>query len=355
MFSSFRIRNFRCFDDFNLQSLGRINLIVGRNNVGKTTVLEALYIHVGANNPQLTIRISGFRGIDSIPLHTSEAWAWLFHNMNFELPIEILSDGVDGKLRTQKITVSEQSAEKLNPDGASGQASSNDAEITTRLRPRDLILQYTDSAGVMETAKGVMGGEQIRWIRSDFRPAEPGIYLAARSHHLTQGPDRFSQLALSQRDEYVMQAMRAVEPGLKTITILSSGKESMLYGDVGIGLIPIQNMGGGMVRLLEIALALASVPNGVLLIDEIENGLHHSVLSKVWRLIGTTARELNIQVFATTHSWHGIQSAHEVFSELGEPDDLKVHRLERRGDKIAVTSYGRDKLGTALEADLEVR
>src|SRR3954452_10370521 len=96
-------------------------------------------------------------------------------------------------------------------------------------------------------------------------------------------------------------------------------------------------MGEGMVRLLSLVLEITNASNGVVLIDEIETGLHHSVLRTVWRAIGKASRRSNTQVFATTHSWECISAAHEAFLESGHYD-LRLHRLERiNGDIKAIT------------------
>ena len=64
MYRSFSIKNFRCFDELTVEGMGRINLIAGKNNVGKTALLEALWVHGGAPNPELAVRVEAFRGLE---------------------------------------------------------------------------------------------------------------------------------------------------------------------------------------------------------------------------------------------------------------------------------------------------
>ena len=90
----------------------------------------------------------------------------------------------------------------------------------------------------------------------------------------------------------------------------------MLRGDIGIGrMIPFALLGGGLGRLAGILLSIADAPGGVVLIDEVENGFHRSVLSRVWSAIGEAAGRYETQVFATTHSFECIEAAHEAFRE----------------------------------------
>ena len=56
MYKSFKIKNFRCFKELAITSFKRVNLIAGLNNVGKTALLEALFLHCGATNPELTFK-----------------------------------------------------------------------------------------------------------------------------------------------------------------------------------------------------------------------------------------------------------------------------------------------------------
>jgi AAA15 family ATPase/GTPase len=99
---------------------------------------------------------------------------------------------------------------------------------------------------------------------------------------------------------------------------------------------------------------IANAPHGVALVDEIENGLHHSILSKVWQVIGDAARRFDTQIFAATHSFECIQAAHQAF-EKSESYDFQLHRLERIAGKIQAVTYDQETLAAAVKSDLEVR
>ena len=88
MITSFRIKNFRGFQDLTIQPLKRVNLIGGKNNTGKTALLEALLLHNGPTNPQLSVEIHRFRGIESPLAAIEDVCRWLFHEGNPSSPIE---------------------------------------------------------------------------------------------------------------------------------------------------------------------------------------------------------------------------------------------------------------------------
>jgi hypothetical protein len=116
---------------------------------------------------------------------------------------------------------------------------------------------------------------------------------------------------------------------------------------------PLKSMGDGMTRLLHIIVALVNAKNGLLLIDEFENGLHWSVQSKVWDIIFQLSEKLNVQVFATTHSRDciaGFDDAWNNYPELGA-----FFRLDRKNDIIKATEYTLETLTDSLEVDVEVR
>ncbi|MCC6446841.1 MAG: ATP-binding protein [Armatimonadetes bacterium] len=129
----------------------------------------------------------------------------------------------------------------------------------------------------------------------------------------------------------------------------------MITGDIGIGqLIPLPLMGEGMARMLSIILAVANAPGGMVLIDEIENGLHHSVMVNIWKAIAEASQKADTQIFATTHSWECMKAAHEAFRTT-EEYDFRLHRLDRIDDRIETVAYDRETLEAAIKAGLEVR
>lgn len=151
--------------------------------------------------------------------------------------------------------------------------------------------------------------------------------------------------------------MKILEPRLKDLKVLVTGGMATLYGDIGLKyLVPIPLMGEGMARLLSIVLSIMNAADGTILIDEIENGLHHSILEKIWEAIALAARKSNVQIFATTHSWECIEAAHEAFSK-SEQYDFRYYRLEpdQQQNNIKVLTYNRDTINTSVKMQLEMR
>jgi len=126
----------------------------------------------------------------------------------------------------------------------------------------------------------------------------------------------------------------------------------MIWGDVGLReLVPLHVMGEGMTRIARLILAISSAPDGIVLVDEIENGLHHSVLAKVWQSVSTAAEEFNTQVFASTHSFECLEAAQNALNK----DCFHVCRLEFMEGDIDLVRYDPVELATAVTVGLEVR
>ena len=115
-------------------------------------------------------------------------------------------------------------------------------------------------------------------------------------------------------------------------------------------------MGEGVNRFANFAIAMIAEKPKYLLIDEVENGIHYSVQTKVWEAISRMARELDIQVFATTHSYEMIEAAHEAFKDE-DPYEFRFHRLNRRSDngEIEAVTYNKSGIEAFIRSHYEVR
>ena len=114
-------------------------------------------------------------------------------------------------------------------------------------------------------------------------------------------------------------------------------------------------MGDGMYRFLLLSLTIVTAENGVLLVDEIETGLHYEAQTDMWRLILETAKELNVQVFATTHSWDCIAAFQEALSQVEDKSIGKLFRLDNKYGNIRAVEYNAEDLDIAVRNSIEVR
>ena len=152
----------------------------------------------------------------------------------------------------------------------------------------------------------------------------------------------------------IISSLKQIEPELVDLRM---GKRGMVYADIGIeNLIPINIIGDGLRRVLVILCAISERQNNIILIDEIENGLHYSSLSLLWKAVFKAAHENKVQIFATTHSDECINAyAKEYADQYSDNDDIRLFRIDRKGNQHKAYIYNFKMLLDSVENDFEVR
>jgi AAA domain, putative AbiEii toxin, Type IV TA system len=190
----------------------------------------------------------------------------------------------------------------------------------------------------------------------------PSLFVTAESLTVDELLSLWDKVTLTTHEDRVYIALRFLGSGIERVAPQASRRE--YYGNQRGGFlvklkghdrpVPIGSMGDGMWRIMAIAIAIAQCKDGVLLIDEIDTGLHYSVMTNMWRLIFGAAKELNVQVFATTHSYDCVKSLAELcHTEPGVGTDVTLQRIER-GKKKSVP-YTAKEIETAAIHQIEVR
>lgn len=361
MYQSFAIKNFRCFSDIAIEQLERVNLITGKNNVGKTALIEALWLYHGYHNPILGVTIDKFRGLETF--RKDDFLRNIFSDFDINRQIELSAKDRAGQQNALRITIQQRTVSSVSmgngKNGDKGKDLSATEVIqqeTTEPMESEAVYEFTDPSGTSVSARAFLEGNNIQ-VKQVTRGKTPnGIFLAARApHNYAVIAERLSNLAVEKMEEVIVNALHIVEPRLRSLRVQYRGGVPLIYGDIGAKrLIPFPLMGDGMSRLLGVALAMTDAQDGILLIDEIENGLHHSVMSELWTAIADLAHRYNVQIFATTHSIECILAAYEAFKSR-DPYDFSLHRLEQIKGEIRVVKYDKEILKAAIETNLEVR
>ena len=367
MYHSITIKNFRCFESLVADNFTSINLITGDNNVGKTALLEALWLHSAPNNPDLGLRLHKFRGVAD--LEPRNLLYDLHYNLDTEKSIELVAHGSWGD-RPRSLEILRNHVPEIwipftQPNGS---ARTGIQERESRIRVNsELLWLYTDQNG--ETHKSF-----IRWSNSrhstnkdhadlgivtqtaDLPPFPITTLLSPRFREAANVDcELFSDLIKLGKDHFVVNCLQCIDSRLNKLVILTTPMP-MLYVDTGLKqFIPVGFLGDGVNRLLSMALAVFGSRNGILLIDEIENGIHHSKLPEVWRNLSFLATNFNVQVFATTHSEECIRAVHTALAG-DSPETLSIHRLDQHENvgQIA-TTYRDESLDYAVEYGSEMR
>ena len=377
MYSSFKIENFRCFKEFTIESLARVNLIAGMNNMGKTAFLEALWLHSGPNLPDLGDRLARFRGIPG------QDPGRLMHDLFYDLdPTSAIAlsarrfgemDECTLKIRLQKrddpvvTTVAAPESPSIPPRG------SQESDVSA-VSDTEIVLVYTDEEGQEYVSSGwwvraegqavqlamnarlALSNEGMAVQVAEMPPRPSNIFISGRQRFgLEEDVRRFGKVELEGHADRLVKCLQRVDARIKRLLIIAAPPTPMIYADVGINRpTPIGLLGDGVSRLLSMALAFHEARGGMLCIDEVENGLHYSVLKDVWEELTWLSREFDVQVFATTHSKECLHAAHDAFTSLDDKSFF-IHRFGRENGSIVATTYTFEDLEFALDYEAEMR
>jgi hypothetical protein len=360
-YSSFLIEQFRCIGQVSIDPLKRINLIAGDNNAGKTALLEAVFLHCGAFNPSLVATLAGLRGIGSYKLESGHPlqppWNSLFRDLDESKRIRLV--GKDSRNRSRTITINTTSdpQDMAHVKSASKHAAVNGQGTATSGGRTDVLRWQHSGGGREDVVLLFFDGPEIRTYPAAIRsPLFPGRFIGSRwSPDFPEIAEQFGELEIERKEDVLLKILRLIEPKLNRLSTVLLGGVPMLHADVGIGkLIPVAFLGDGILRLARIILWIIHSSGGVLLIDEVDNGFHHSHLRQIWSAIAACASQFNVQVFATTHSRECIVAAHLAFSETFNYD-FRLHRLDRDDEGIHAITYDQESLEAAIESGFEVR
>ena len=344
MIESLKIKNFKNLNGLEIPHLSQINLISGQNNVGKSTLLEAIAIYT---NPSQIIKILSER--DEFPLYKEE---------NETERINQNTNAFSSLFTDRKEEVSENNVIEISDKGKSFQFSyyspKTDVEyikkvITiTRQNKTVSILHLNSPIDSLNQRLGIDNDSNII-IKLNTEPIGTE-YIA----------NLFDNIALTEKEDNVIGALQIIEPNLNKLAFIAESQYRFRRPIVTLKgsnrRFPLKSMGDGINHILSIILALVNCENGCLLIDEIDNGLHYSVQENLWRVIFDLAKKLNIQVFATTHSNDCINSFTEVLKEENNASIGGFYRMQKRkSGKIELVEYNAEELNSVSEHNIEIR
>lgn len=357
------IRNFRSVKSLNADDLKQINLITGRNNSGKSSFLEALFLSVGISNPQLAVNIHKFR---KIFLTDDAEFCYLFPEMSDQhLPyIESVINNEQRALRISPIFDDVQFDDAQDDKGRNGIEDARNGRNKDRIRNQDLSVDSSSIPGEPDEMIGLnfsfeINGEQYRSqlslsrgktvLNKHYTEKIPANYLAPGSTMVNLS-NRLDKLIFNKKIDRIIASLQEIEPALEDI---SMGANGMIYADLGYEkLVPVNLMGDGILKILTILVYILEKRQSVLLIDEIENGLHYSSLEILWKAIRRAAKDNDVQIFATTHSDDCIRSFADTFKD---GDMAKLVKIERRENLHTIKSLSMNSLSVALDKEFEVR
>lgn len=366
------IKNFKNIQELTIDRLGKVNLIVGKNNVGKSTLLEAISVYLANGNEEhlrLLLENRGETIKSSLAEENKEEiirdhYLSLFYGREENLSqqffirigetendkeaiqisqvyiLEELYNDEDELNRTRRIVCSKEDLET---------AINNDSTVIGR-GLRIFNGTFFSIIPFYRTGRGFSNIEnkaKFQYVHTaDFQTVKNAVF--------------FDKISLSPEEKYIIEALQIINPSINRINFLfEEGERQGRASRIPVVTLEgddkkyrLSSMGDGINRVLTIILAMLNCKGGVMLLDEFETGLHYSVQDELWRIIFMLSEKLDIQVFVTSHSNDCINS----FVRTNTNEQGMLIRLEKRNERIVAVEYeDNEELKFAAENNIEMR
>jgi len=326
-----------------MEGLARVNLFVGRNNSGKTAVLEGIQFLASGGDPSVISEVASRRGeiIFTRPETGSQVdIGHFFHghacgpNATFTLAGDnsFLPVTVKTYVNQEGSGVSPQSMRQGRPHGLALKITVGSAE--SKEDPRFPISREggVDFDASLPPRYRMRGGSR-RPVVSQAK------FVGTDSLDTFELASMWDEVIVQGREKDVAAAMRILDDSIESLHFLTGMMTAGYFpsrGGIVIGMkgletrVPLGSMGDGMRRLMALATSLAFTREGNLFVDEIDTGLHYSVMSDMWKLVVAKAVESNTQVFATTHSWDCIKGLSDLCQkDVNVLPSVAIHKIDR--------------------------
>jgi|GEM_PF-219247 len=376
MIHAIQIKGYRAFDDFSMSGLGRINLLVGKNNTGKSSLLEALSLLWADNDPNALWQILSKRGEHPViettpgrPIQLEVDVGHLFKGHQAQIgssfTISTTNETPERSIRYEVV----EADPKDNPVLFNMLASQEPAGAVMALK---ITVNNKSFPPIPLTQRGSLRHDilfnaffSLARTRQSEREAGhyiPAHYIPTESLSTTELLQLWNKIALTSAEGRVIHALRYIDPDIKRVSPVFG---LPIIGGIGIyrggflvrrrgeERIPIGSLGDGIWRMFSLAIVLSANPNGLVLIDEIDTGLHYTVMEKMWHFVNEVSKEFQIQIFATTHSYDCVHALASICNESEEAKEISIQKIE--AGKNRAIHYSEPEIRIAARRHIEVR
>lgn len=309
------IEEFKCFKGFKTSGFKRVNLIGGKNNIGKTALMEAMYVNVFATN------------IDRMNT-VLQAVKFMRENLNF-----VLEEKMDD-LELALINSMRRYSTKSNLSATYFSIEAVDAIKIYRYRINndEHSINAREFGFIPEWNEKVEFIDNFGWANHELNEAYKAVQIR----------DKESEL-----NRYIQEFDSSID-NFKIIGDKPQCRTNGTYRD-------ITEFGDGLKSYISMICALYAGENGYLFVDEIDNGIHYTQLDRLWEIILTLSKQTNCQVFASTHSKEMIESFARVAKKLDEQEVTYTLLVKDKKQELATLVYDFEMLDYSMRMEHEVR
>lgn len=305
------IKQFKCFTDFKAEGFKRVNLIGGKNNVGKTALMEACYIVV--QSERLDCSLTAIINIKFMREQIN-----LIEKFDYRRLLDATKNfSATSNIRDIEFRILEENATKT---------------YRIKILGQEHNIKSSDLNIGLKIIKNVAFICNYGWPDVDLITQFQAIQKADKEHEL---------------NAFIHEFDNSIE-SFKVIGDKQQCKTNGEYRD-------LNEFGDGLKHYISIICALYACENGYLFIDEIDNGIHYSQLDRIWEIILTLSKKTNCQVFATTHSREMLEAYARTAKKLDEQDISYITLIKDKLQKITALTRDYAMLQDSIEQGREDR
>lgn len=344
MFSKIEIERFRGIKHACIDGFKQINLFFGKNNCGKSSLLESLFLASGLSNPLLPIHVNFMRGYSKVRLNDLKID---FYNLDSSHPIHIRMENEEK--RDLKITLFEQRQSNVSLNADDTNILSNVEEGKYGLEfDFEIDNKHFESQLRFDSANST---DATRIVPKDYVESLRCTYLSPK-YDFSASIQGLKNILQNKDEHFIVEGLRLIEPRVKDF--IFTDKEMLV--DVGLAKrIPVNMMGDGARKIVSLLTAVYDCKDGALLVDEISNGFHYSVMYSLWKVLINAAIRNNTQLFVTTHDFDSIKGLRDAALENHGDIVAAFKLLKTSDDELKAYHYSLASLDYSINQEIEVR
>lgn len=348
MFNNIEIKRFRGIKHSKIEGLKRVNLFFGKNNCGKSSLLDAIFLISGLSNPKLPLNINimrNYRRLEPSDMILD------FYSLDVNQPIEIKASNED--VRELQISSFKSISSNIDLLGEDNNIASTDTNDKYGLILKYKINGQTYESSITMSHSSDKTLEQMVKLDSQYKEILACRYLNPKFDFYTS-IEGLVDIIKNKDELFIIDALQLIEPKLKDFVL----SQNEVLVDIGLDKrIPINMMGDGARKILSLLTTIYECKNGIVLIDEISNGFHYSVMNGLWKAVISASNKNNVQIFATTHDLDSIKGLRDAAFSCGESKDaISCFKLQRNADsELKSYPYSLDSVDYSLTQEIEIR
>lgn len=340
MFDKIKIERFRGIKYASIEGFKQINLFFGKNNCGKSSLLESIFLASGLSNPLLPIHVNFMRGYNKSRLHDLKLD---FYNLDSTLPIHIRMENEEK--RDLSISLFEQNLNNVSLNADNANIISNRDEEKYGLKFDFQVNDKTFESQLRFEA------DVTRVLPKEYVESLRCTYLSPK-YDFNASIQGLKNILQNKDEHFIVEGLQLIEPRVKDFIYT----DNEMLVDVGLEKrIPVNMMGDGARKIVSLLTAVYDCKDGALLVDEISNGFHYSVMGNLWKVLIDAAIRNNTQLFITTHDTDSIKGLRDAAIDKYNDFVAAFKLLKTADDELKAYHYSLGSLDYSINQEIEVR